>query len=372
MTTIVRLRGIKKTRAKGRIYYYHRATGERLKAEPGTAAFIAEVAALERRPEGVALGEKPRAKILGNVIEAYRGSPEFQRLAASTREDYQHVFDWLAPLAHIPIARFTAPFIYKLRDKTFARHKRRFANYVVQVIRLLFAWGIPRGWLKANPGRDVPMIERPKDAKKANRPWSLAEYDAMVASATGGLRLAIMLGFWAGMTEGDIIRLPRAGAYDRIAGYIDYRRRKTQVEASIHVADELRAAIEAELARTIGPDAKVTPTTLVCNRWNRPFTESGLRSSFAKRRDPLLAAGEVKPGLTIHGLRHSISRDVIDAGGSVEEAAAVNAQTTDEMGTHYSKERDRQRLAKKAVSRIERERKKTRLGKQFGKPRREA
>ncbi|QEX18541.1 integrase [Hypericibacter terrae] len=369
MATIVRLRGIKKVRSKGHVYYYHRATGERLQAEPGTAAFVAEVAALERRPEGVPVGQQPQARILGNLIAAYRGSPEFARLAASTREDYQHVFDYVKPLEGVAIPRFTAPFLYKMRDKAFARHKRRFANYVVQVIRLLFAWGIPRGWLKANPARDVPLIERPRDTPKANRAWSIAEYDAMVGRATGGLRIAIMLGFWAGLTEGDIVRLPRAGAYDRIAGFIDYRRRKTGVEASIHVAGELRAAIEQELARTLGPKAKVTPATLVCNRWNRPFTESGIRSSFAKLRAPLLAEGKVKPGLTIHGLRHSISRDVIDAGGSVEEAAAVNAQTTDEMGNHYSRERNRQRLAKKAVGRIEKERKRARLGKPFGKPR---
>jgi hypothetical protein len=40
---IVRVRGVKKYRSKGREYYYHRATGTRLLEPPGTLEFLIEI-----------------------------------------------------------------------------------------------------------------------------------------------------------------------------------------------------------------------------------------------------------------------------------------------------------------------------------------
>jgi len=46
--TVVRVKGLKRYRVKGRWYAYHRKSGTRLKSEFGTAQFIAELASLER------------------------------------------------------------------------------------------------------------------------------------------------------------------------------------------------------------------------------------------------------------------------------------------------------------------------------------
>jgi len=45
------VRGVNKVRAKsGAVYYYHRKTGSRIKAEYGTPAFALEVARLDKSP----------------------------------------------------------------------------------------------------------------------------------------------------------------------------------------------------------------------------------------------------------------------------------------------------------------------------------
>jgi hypothetical protein len=49
--TLVRVKGLKRYRVKGRWYAYHRKSGTRLKSEFGTAQFIAELALLERKLE---------------------------------------------------------------------------------------------------------------------------------------------------------------------------------------------------------------------------------------------------------------------------------------------------------------------------------
>ena len=47
--TVLRIKGLKRYRAKGQWYAYHRKTGIRLKAEFGTAEFIAKLALIERK-----------------------------------------------------------------------------------------------------------------------------------------------------------------------------------------------------------------------------------------------------------------------------------------------------------------------------------
>jgi integrase len=115
--------------------------------------------------------------------------------------------------------------IYKLRDKAAAAHKRRFANYTVQVLRLLFNWGIRRNRVKINPAVAVELIKPSLDAPQANRPWSPAELDAVLDAALPELRVGIALGAYVGMREGDVITAAWA-CYD--GARIVYRPLKTK------------------------------------------------------------------------------------------------------------------------------------------------
>lgn len=89
--TILRIRGIKKVRARGRIYYYHRATGKRIHAEFASAAFLAEVESLNHNAGAM----RALPGTLGGLIDAYRESPEFTRLAPRTQADYEKVLAYL-------------------------------------------------------------------------------------------------------------------------------------------------------------------------------------------------------------------------------------------------------------------------------------
>ncbi|MFC3674709.1 tyrosine-type recombinase/integrase [Ferrovibrio xuzhouensis] len=349
------VKGVNKVRAKGRVYYYHRATGTRLQQMPGTAEFIREIAALDSA--GVAQARSLPGS-LGAMIAAYRGSPEFLGLADLTKRDYNKVFDYLAGIADMPATEVDSPFVVALRDRVFRLRKRRFANYVVAVLRLLFKWGKPRGWPKVNPAADVPMIRRPRDAKKVNRAWSTDEKETVLREAERRiphLLPGIALGVFTGISEGDMVRLIWP-AYDGTA--IRFTRRKTGVPVAVKALPALKAILnaerarqeshEAELARKAGDQVgnvvalrKAEDDTVLRGKRGKPYTEDGFRSDFFKFIRALESEGLVADGLTFHGLRHTLGKEMREARVSREGRKAVLGHETDAMSDHYSDEADR-------------------------------
>ena len=114
------------------------------------------------------------------------------------------MFDWLQRIDGMPLMEIGSPEILGIRDKAFEQRRRRFANYVLSVLSLLFAWGWLRGWLAANPAAGVPKIRRPKDTPRANRPWTVPEFVTVVRAAPAELQPPIVLGLF--LREGDVLR----------------------------------------------------------------------------------------------------------------------------------------------------------------------
>jgi hypothetical protein len=107
---IVRIKGIKKVRAKGRVYCYHRKTGTPLPGDPYSPEFMAALDALKRKQELAA-----RPGTLGALIQRYRASPEFIDRALYTKRKRQWVFDYLKPLAGMRLTDISSAFMYEVR-----------------------------------------------------------------------------------------------------------------------------------------------------------------------------------------------------------------------------------------------------------------
>ncbi|MDI2077558.1 hypothetical protein [Bradyrhizobium sp. Mp27] len=75
--TVLRVKGLKRYRVKGRWYAYHRKSGTRLKSEFGTAEFIAELARLERRLRKI----EALPGTLGQLFSSYRKSAAYRAMA---------------------------------------------------------------------------------------------------------------------------------------------------------------------------------------------------------------------------------------------------------------------------------------------------
>lgn len=349
---IYRIRGVKKVRARGHIYFYHRRTGERIKAEYGTDAFVQDVMRLNGQP----LRQQARDGTLAGLIAAYRASPEFLNLTERTRKDYQRVFDYLAPAGDLVLTKLTSAGVIAARDRAFAKHKRRFANYVVQIFSTLCRWGKPRGWIGSNPAGDVPLIRRPRSLAPANRPWTSAELDTVLTRAPASIRLAVLLAACTGMREGDVIRFLWSG-YD--GSGIEFRQRKPGVPHWLPAHRQLREALDT--TRETLDERRRRHAVVVLGERGRPFTSNGFQSRFFKFIRKLEKEGAVRSGLTFHGLRHTVGKMLAEAGCDTRTIAAVLGHATEEMARKYSEAEDRRRRVVGAIRKLER--KKPRNGK---------
>jgi integrase len=335
---IIRIRGVKRVRAKGRIYYYHRATMTRLSGEPGTTKFMDQLRELEERPEGGA----PIPGTLGALFGSYRSSPEFLGLSERTRSDYQEIMDFLKPLDGMPIIQIDGNFLYKVRDKAFATKKRRFANYIIQLLRLIFNWGIRRGVCERNPAVMVEFVRRPRDAAVVNRPWKPEELEVVLTEAPPELRVAIAIGAFIGLREADMLRVSWA-CYDGAA----FEVRQSKTGSSIWVPAHYRL-------REILDDTPRRSPVIVVGAKGRPFTQNGFQRRFFGLIRKLTDAKLIEPGLSFHGLRHMVGTRLAEAGCDHGTIAAILGHATTAMAVHYSKKADRRHLAEIAIGRLER------------------
>lgn len=308
---------------------YHRATNEKidLKAAPlGSAAFFAEVARIGQSAEVAAA---PKAGTLGSLVAAYRAHAAFTDLAPQTKADYQKVLDYLKDIDGTALDRFTRPFVVKVRDRAAERKGRRFGNYVKAVLSLLFAWGSERGHLPANTATGIKDLRKKKGEPDANRPWSDAEREAVLAAAPPHILTPVALMMFTGLGPKDALGLQREAYRD---GELSTSRSKT--------GEPVFWPAPLPLAMILAAAPEHKAPTLCANSEGKPWTLSGFRASWRPIRLRLEEAGKVQPGLTLYGLRHTLAVVLREIGHDERAIADALGQRTIEMARHYAKGAD--------------------------------
>lgn len=326
---------------------YHRKTRTRLTAAIGSPEFQAELDALNAagRPS-----DNPRAGTLAGLFDAYRESPEFRGLAMRTQRDYEKIFLFLRPGAERKLLlNFRVRDALEIRNATERKHKRHFANYCITVMRLVLNWAKLYGYIRVNPLADLRLkLKRPHGTPKANRRWAPFECDEVLQAATGGIKVAIGLGMFLGMREGDALAATRLN-YD--GQRMTWVQGKTAEPIRLPVAPRLKAILDKLPAVEVQGDG-VMHTQLVLNRRGKPYTNDGFRTMLWKLINRLELAGKVMPGLTFHGLRHTAGSTLAELGASPKEIAALLGHKTLIMAAHYSDEADREKLGEAAIIRL--------------------
>jgi integrase len=342
--------GIKYQRDRdGRIAYaYHRKTKTRLKSSIGTPQFEAELEALNRLCEQ---RNDPLHGSLAGLFDDYRESADFKNLSPRTRKDYEKIFLFLRPGAEKKLLlSFRAKDALAIRDATEKKHKRHFANYCMTVLRLVLNWAKTYDYIPTNPLADLRRLKlrRPHGTPKANRRWAPYECDAVLEAATGGVKVAIALGMFAGMREGDALAATRLN-YDGLR--LTWMQGKTGEPVRLPVAQRLKVILDEALAARPSGEG-VEHLQLVLNQRGVPYKPDGFRTMLWRLIHGLEVEGKVMAGLTMHGLRHTAATTLAELGASPHEIAALLGHKTLIMAALYSAEADREKLGEAAIIRL--------------------
>lgn len=317
----------------GGIYFQRRGfKSVRFKSQPGTPEFAAEYAAILRGRAPV-----PEGRTLLALAISYQLSDRFTELAPRTKRDYLAVLDFVkGKLGHLSAERMQRKDV--IRAQTVNKAATRFANYIVQVLRVMFEHAIDQGWRPENPAKGVRLL---KSGRPPRLPWPADKIAAFREAAPIGTRprLIFELLLGTGQRIGDVLKM-RWNDLD--SGGVHVRQGKTGAALWIPLTSGLQEAL--------GATPKVGLT--ICAQANgRPTSYDGAHALLMGIRKAVGAEAH-----DMHALRHTAAHELAAAGCSDEIIQAVTGHSSLSMVAHYAGSARQRSRAKEAQSRREQNR----------------
>src|SRR5262249_24800348 len=150
-------RGVATATAKGKTYYYAWRGGPRLRGEPGSPEFVTSY---QEAHENARMPDKRKFR---SVVVRYKASPDFQKLADTTRYRWGSWLDQIAEhFGDLSIAQFDRP--EKIRKVIRAWRNQwadrpRTADYGMQVLSRVLAYAVdPLGVIAGNPCEGIKQL----------------------------------------------------------------------------------------------------------------------------------------------------------------------------------------------------------------------
>ncbi|TPI58661.1 hypothetical protein FJ417_18740 [Mesorhizobium sp. B3-1-7] len=311
-------------RRKGQPEYY-------FKAVPWTPAFMQEYqSCLQKTVVPVVVGASlVAAGTMSALIVAFYGSPDFKKLASSTRKQYRHV-----------IERFRN----KHGDKRVAAIERKHlkaimgtmhetpaaADNLLDRIKQLMAFAVDIGMRKDNPALGMKGFNKHTDGWHT---WTEAEIEQFEDRHPVGskARLALTLLLFTTQRRSDVVRMGwQHVSQDGIA----VGQQKTHARLVIPIHPSLAKVLEKTPREHL---------TFLMTAHGKPFTSNGFGNWF---RDRCNGAG--LPQCSAHGLRKAASRRLAEEGKTNQQIKAITGHKTDNEVARYTAAADQKRLARQA------------------------
>lgn len=309
---------------KGVIYFVRRGEkARRVLSDPLTPAFWAEYARLLK---GVA--PAPKGKDFSHLIDSYRRSPKYARLARRTRSDYNTILDFIDErMGAMQPARMERRHVIRLQEDNAG--KMRFANYLVQIMRLLFEHAIDIGIVKDNPAKGISLI---KSDAAPRVPWPQDKVDAYRALWPHGTRQRLLFELLLGTGQriGDVLKMQ----WGHIDGDgINVRQNKTGKALWLPFTPQLREALAQAKRRNLTILTNATGT----GAW-----------SYRGAADAMMAVRRQigAEAYDIHSLRYSAASELALAGCTDELIAAVTGQSPAMVARYTATARQKVRAIK--------------------------
>jgi integrase len=325
---------INTVRAKGRIYYYHRVTGERLSNDRRARyvrvqeinAALAQAGAIRKR--------FPAEGSMADLIELYKSSPEWKRLASRTRCQYGRYLDWWGiDYGDLPVSEIDREFILEARDSLSS--KPRTADFTIQVLSRILSFAVdrPRRFgLQTNPAARITKLADPIGYK----PWPDNLLMAARGKAADELRWVIDIARFTGLRGSDLILLAWGQWNGR--GFEIPAIEKSNEPLWVPAGPDLRAVI-AEIPKR----ATVVLTTKTGRAW-KPI--------HLRHRIAALVSKCGFEGYSLHGLRKLAGKTLAENGATTKQIKAILGHKSDQMAELYTRAAEQRRLAEAGIRKI--------------------
>jgi enterobacteria phage integrase len=274
---------------------------------------------------------------IGALIASYKATGQYKALSETSKAGYTSRLEAIrVEHGHRAVAGLDKDRINSVILGPFADRPGA-ALDTLKKLRILIKHAIDKGWLKHDPSAGI------KRAKLNEiRAWTDAEMTAFERRWPLGTKqrtaYALMLNMGTARVDTHLL------TWHQVDEGAHYTRRKTGVPVEMAIADDLREVLAAT------PREHVTVINTV---YGKPFTVDGF-SRFM--RDAITSAGlplDCQP----HGLRKTLGRLLADAGCSAHDIMAAMGHTTLAEAERYTREADRRRGGKRAVTKLDEHRK---------------
>lgn len=236
--------------------YLGRGLGSEALGREGTAEFHRRLAEV--------ISRAPTAATMDTLIHRYKSSPEFTKLRDNTRRDYvrqlERIRTEFGPVSlNAMSSRYVCDHLYRWRDGRAASPRQ--ADYGIQVLKLLLAWGCSRGLLDHNRALGIGKLY---ESDRSEKVWSDDQMVAFSKDAPETLVRAMILAAETGQRQEDLLRM----CWTSIQGdVIQLRQLKGGRKASVPISDRLRSCLNS-VPRT---DA----VTILTTQRGRPWEPKG-------------------------------------------------------------------------------------------------
>ena len=333
----VDLKGIAKTRAKGRTYYYAWRGGPRLHGEPGSPEFMASY------NEAIESRRTPEPGRFRSLVVLYKASSDYSKLADATREGWSPWLDRIAEyFGDLRIVQFDRP--EKIRPairrwRSQWADKPRTADMALQVLSRVLSYAVDQGSIAGNP---VEGIKRTYTGDRSEIIWTDSDIAQLKQTCSPAIAYAVDLAAHTGLRQGDLLRLCWSHIRDDEIVIATGKSRGRQ-EAVIPIYDDLRDVLSQIPRRS---------TVVLTRSQGQPWKE--FRSTFHQAKN---AAGLDR--LHFHDLRGTAATRFYAAGLSIRTIGEILGWTEDNVEKIIRKYVARGTATRAAIRQLNEARKRT-------------